>query len=163
MFCPNDGCDNAPFSPLPLSLIGSVSAFTNGLAFICGGATTVYVDCTAKNSGNLCNRNVDCVTSAGGSSWCTGPKIAKCFIYDRYLTKSWLQSNIGLITPRAYAASVLLPDGRIWVLGGAGSTSVLKSTELIEANGNTISKISGGPDMVEPLMGHCAALITLSG
>ena len=29
--------------------IGSISAFSNGLAFICGGARTVYSGCTARS------------------------------------------------------------------------------------------------------------------
>ena len=49
------------------------------------------------------------------------------------------------------------------MLGGAGSTSVLKTTEFIESTDNIISKVSGGPDMIESMMGHCAALVTLSG
>jgi hypothetical protein len=139
-----------------------VSAFTNGIAFICGGARTVYAGCTAKSTGNLCTRNADCVTTVGGSSWCTGPKIPTCFVYDRYLTRNWIKSALSLITARAYAASVVLPDGHVWVLGGAGSTNVLQSTELIEILNNDISKITAGPDLQEPLMGHCVAVASTS-
>jgi hypothetical protein len=67
-----------------------------------------------------------------------------------------------LITARAYAASVVLPDGRVWVLGGAGSSNVLQSTEFIEILDNNISKITAGPDLQEPLMGHCVALASTS-
>jgi hypothetical protein len=57
---------------------------------------------------------------------------------------------------------VVLPDGHVWVLGGAGSTNVLQSTELIEILNNDISKITAGPDLQEPLMGHCVAVASTS-
>jgi hypothetical protein len=56
----------------------------------------------------------------------------------------------------------LVPDGRIWVLGGAGTDSVLQTTEIIQAFDNSIVSIRPGPKMVEPLMGHCAAVLSAS-
>ena len=53
-------------------------------------------------------------------------------------------------------------DGRIWVLGGAGTDSVLRTTEIIQAFDNSIVSIIPGPNMVEPLMGHCAAVLSTS-
>jgi len=44
---------------------------------------------------------------------------------------SWIFVQAQLNTARAYGASVTLPDGRIWILGGAGSTDVLGSTEFV--------------------------------
>ena len=139
-----------------------MGAFTNGVAFICGGARTVYTGCTAKSIGNVCARNSECVTTAGGSLWCTGPKISTCFVYDRYVTRSWIKSSSSLITARAYAASVVLPDGRVWIIGGAGSTAVLQTTEFVEILDNEISKIIPGPILPEPLMGHCVATVSSS-
>ena len=160
MFCPYDSCSKATFPSLPFGLIGSAGAFSNGVTFICGGARTAYTGCTANPAGNHCARNAECVTTAGGSLWCTGPKISTCFTFDRYLTKSWVQNSKSLSTPRAYAASVILPDGRLWMLGGAGSSSVLKSTEFIQTTESGISSILAGPDLPEPLMGHCAAVLS---
>jgi len=93
--------------------------------------------------------------------WCTGPKISDCYVYNRFPENKWTASPVSLSTPRAYTASVKLWDGRIWVLGGAGSTNVLKSTEFITAKDNKLF-IRPGPDMDEPLMGHCAAVVTNS-
>ena len=162
VFCPDDACSNAQFASLPFGLIGSVSAFSNGVTFICGGAQTVYAGCTAKVTGNFCSRNAECITTAGGALWCTGPKQASCFVYDRYLTRNWVKSPVSLITSRANAASVVLPDGRVWVLGGAGSTDVLQTTEYISVSDSGISKILPGPNLQEPLMGHCAAVVSAS-
>jgi hypothetical protein len=36
-----------------------------------------------------------------------------------------------LRTARAYAASVVMPDGTFWILGGVSKSSVLKSTEKL--------------------------------
>jgi hypothetical protein len=160
VFCPNDACSQAPFAALPFGITGSVGAFSKGVAFICGGARTFYRDCAAKNSANFCARNAECVTTAGGALWCTGPKIASCFVYDRYLTKSWIASPLGLLYARAHAASVVLPDGRVWVLGGVGSAKVLQTTEIIETDETGIAKIYQGADLPEPLIGHCAAVLS---
>jgi hypothetical protein len=81
-------------------------------AAVCGGARTTYDSCIRSNTAQYCQRNAQCVTSAGGSLWCTGPKTGACYTYDRYLKKSWVWSAKGLKTARAYAASVVLPDGR---------------------------------------------------
>lgn len=129
------------------------------MALVCGGARSTYTDCAVQTVGKTCARNAECIKSSGGSLWCTGPKISTCYIYKRYPTNTWIASPISLSTPRAYAASVVLPDGRIWVLGGAGSTNVLKSTEFIVAVNDGIVSVRPGPDMLEPLMGHCAAVV----
>ena len=67
---------------------------------------------------------------------------------------------MGLGTARAYAASVVLPDGRLWVLGGADQSTILKSTEFILMAENTIKMVRPGPNMPEPLMSHCAAWVS---
>jgi hypothetical protein len=126
------------------------------------GPRSLYRECAAKNSANYCLRNAECVTTAGGALWCTGPKISSCLVYDRYLTKSWLASPIGLLSARSNAASVTLADGRVWVLGGAGSSKVLQTTEIIETDESGIVKITQGADLPEPLMGHCAAQLSTS-
>jgi hypothetical protein len=161
VFCPNDICSNISFTPYPFGVVGAMSDFTNGVAFVCGGARNMYADCSVNSRGRTCARNADCITSLGGSMWCTGPKISECYVYSQYPDNKWTPSLVSLSTPRAYAASVKLRDGRIWVLGGAGSTNILKSTEFITAIDNKLF-IRPGPDMDEPLMGHCAAVVTNS-
>jgi len=43
-----------------------------------------------------------------------------------------------MLDKRAYAASVVLPDGRLWILGGAGPTAILDTTEFIEVSGGRV-------------------------
>jgi hypothetical protein len=45
-------------------------------------------------------------------------------------------------------------------IGGAGSSSILKTTEFITLDENSKLKIVAGPDMPEPLMYHSAAWIS---
>jgi len=139
-----------------------VSGFAFGTTFLCGGARTKYAGCTVRNSGNCCDRNAECVTTLGGTLWCTGPKLDACYTYDRYFTKKWVLASQTLITARAYPASVQLPDGRLWVLGGSGTSRILKSTEFIQVSETGIDRIYPGPEMIEPLLGHCAALVTMN-
>ena len=54
----------------------------------------------------------------------------KCFSYNP-ISKEWIEEEITLGTKRAYAGSVSLPDGTFWILGGAGTNSVLKSVEIL--------------------------------
>ena len=162
VFCPNDACSKAPFAPLPFGLVGMASAFSKGVAFVCCGARGKYTACITKNGANYCKRNAECVSTAGNSLWCTGPKISTCHIYDRYLSKSWIRSQSSLITARAFSASVVLPDGRVWILGGAGSSSVLQSTEILEVADKDIGRVRAGPDLPEALMGPCASVLSIS-
>jgi hypothetical protein len=61
---------------------------------------------------------------------------------------------------RAYAASVALQDGTLWILGGAGSKDVLISTEFIALDTRRgVWRAKPGPDLPFPMMLHCAALI----
>ena len=45
VFCPNDGCHGVDFAPFPYGVVGPVSAFVNGNAFVCGGSRSVYEKC----------------------------------------------------------------------------------------------------------------------
>ena len=65
-------------------------------------------------------------------------------------------------TERAFAASVVLPDGRLWILGGAGRNTVLDTTEYVSYDLNTRRwKVKTGPKLPVPMMGHCAAVISI--
>ncbi len=47
-----------------------------------------------------------------------------------FFSQYW-EPAVKLINKRAYAASVVLPDGRMWILGGAGTSAVLDTTEFV--------------------------------
>lgn len=162
VFCLKDTCDGADFSHFPYGVIGAVSAFVQGNAVVCGGARTTYDSCKVKNTAQYCPRNAQCVATAGGSLWCTGPKTNACYTYERYTKKTWVQSPKGLLTARAFSASVVMPDGRFWILGGAGKNAVLQTTEFLTLSEQGITAVTDGPAMLEPLMSHCAAWVTPS-
>ena len=60
---------------------------------------------------------------------------------------------------RAFAASVVLPDGRLWVTGGLGDDAILRTTEILEETTNGNWKVSRGPDLPKPLFGHCLEIL----
>ena len=67
---------------------------------------------------------------------------------------------IQLKVGRAYAASVVLPDGTLWILGGAGSKSILDTSEYVIYDlAREKWKSKRGPKLPYPMMSHCAALI----
>ena len=39
-----------------------------------------------------------------------------------------------MLNKRAYAATVVLPDGRLWILGGAGPSAILDTSEFIKVS-----------------------------
>lgn len=62
-------------------------------------------------------------------------------------------------SPRAYAASVMLPDGRWWILGGVGATGIHKTTDMVSYNKTSKTfTVTSGKAMPEARFGHCAAL-----
>ena len=63
-----------------------------------------------------------------------------------------------LVVARAYAPSVFLPNGTLWILGGLGKEEILKSTELVWMESNGDFKVAAGPDMTQDKFGHCAFL-----
>ena len=99
---------------------------------VCGGATENYVECSkeSKEKSNICDRNIDCVSTPGGTKWCTGPKIADCYTYDPYVTRDWSLLT-SLKTARANGASTVSLDDVFWIFGGIGKSSILKSTEKL--------------------------------
>ena len=57
---------------------------------------------------------------------------------------------------------MVLPDGRLWILGGAGRNTVLDTTEYVSYDLNTRRwKVKTGPKLPVPMMGHCAAVISI--
>ena len=64
-----------------------------------------------------------------------------------------------MISARAYSASVVLPDGRLWVTGGLDSNSILKTTEILKETCTGIWKVYKGPDLPRPLFSHCVEML----
>ncbi len=85
-----------------------------------------------------------------------------------------------LRTERTYAASVVMPDETLWILGGVGKTKVLDTTEILSYTRLNQSKDASnlvkyrfyifslsmkwsskwGPKMPFALLGHCAAKLS---
>ena len=131
VLAPNLQCNGQKLTDYPMKVIGASAGFILGQNLVCGGAIYDYTECElhAERS-QICDRNVDCIQTYQGAEWCTGPKTNKCFTYNPIL-KEWVEEEITLRTKRAYAGSVSLPDGTFWILGGAGTNSVLKSVEIL--------------------------------
>ena len=60
---------------------------------------------------------------------------------------------------RMFASSIVLNNGRIWILGGLGVDSILSTTEILEEDDNGNWKVHRGPDLPKPLLGHCVESI----
>ena len=107
MFAPGFDCANQPaISAYPHQIIGASAGFILGQNIVCGGAIFDYKSCHKHSEGSkFCNRNTDCVTTLGGSQWCTGPKTKECFSYD-LVDKTW-SKTLDLKTARAYAGKNL--------------------------------------------------------
>ena len=56
---------------------------------VCGGAAKTYVDCDRTRFSQTCQRNVECITTAGGAEWCSGPKMKECYVYNPFITETF--------------------------------------------------------------------------
>lgn len=159
VFSTNAGtCQGEKVPDYPFEVAGSVSGVIDGLGIVCGGATNAYIECTnIKNGGKVCDRNVEYVQTRGGTRWYDGPKTTECYYYDHKLTHMWLKA-VDLKEARAYASSVALPTGELWILGGLGSKSVLGSTEIVGRHPITKAWYvkTGFRRLPQPLFGHCS-------
>lgn len=157
IFAPGFDCKHQPpLVPYPHKIIGASAGFIEGQNIVCGGAVYEYYSCKLHSEGsNICDKNVDCVESRGGSQWCTGPKIKACYSYD-FLNFNWTKS-LDLKIPRAYASSVSMLDGTFWIFGGVGTKSILKSSEVLELKKSGQWKLRSGPNLPQAMVGHCAA------
>ncbi len=80
---PGFTCSERKLTPYPYEVIGVSTGFVVGNSVVCGGAKMEYVDCVKPpSSGHVCDRNIECVKTAGGTKWCTGPKTKECYTYD---------------------------------------------------------------------------------
>lgn len=106
----------------------------------------------------VCSKNVECVTTPGDTKWCSGPKTADCYSFN-IVTDKWDKSG-QMSEARAYASHVVMPDGRVWVMGGLGSGQPLSSTEIMKHNAETGQwKSEAGPDLPTTLFGHCTTYL----
>ena len=79
VFAPNLPCQISPPN-YPHKIVGTVSGFSLGKFIACGGGVMEYVECHKNEEESMnCDRNIECVETAGGSRWCTGPKIKQCY------------------------------------------------------------------------------------
>ena len=73
-----------------MKVIGASAAFLFGQNIVCGGAIENYTECQIHAEGsNICDRNIDCVTTKGGAKWCTGPKTKYCYSYQ-LVSETWV-------------------------------------------------------------------------
>jgi hypothetical protein len=88
----------------------------------------------------------------GGAKWCTGPKTKRCYSYQ-LVDDTWVHA-IDLIKARVYAGTTTMPGGTLWIMGGVGVKSVLRSSEIVQFKKEkwTVRK---GPKLPEAMMGHC--------
>ena len=77
--------------PYSFSATVCTNKYPNVKVLVCGGAADIYVDCKKQynSSAMSCDRNIECVITAGNAKWCTGPKMKDCYIYDPYFTQDF--------------------------------------------------------------------------
>lgn len=84
---PGFTCKDQMMPPYPFKIVGTVSAFLLGKSIVCGGGRMDYIECTETDGERICQKNIECVSTAGNAQWCTGPKLGDCFSYDPTFTK----------------------------------------------------------------------------
>ena len=85
-----------------------------GSTVICGGARSTYENCaTHAGDKRICSHNVECVETAGGAEWCTGPKTTDCYSYNIIANPPRWEKTADLLEARAYASHVVLPSGKV--------------------------------------------------
>ena len=66
---------------------------------------------------------------------------------------TWIHA-IDLIKARVYAGTTTMPGGTLWIMGGVGVKSVLRSSEIVQFK-NEKWTVRKGPKLPESMMGHC--------
>ena len=100
------------------------------------GGSPVELICCLTKGGRQCKSNMEVVTTLGGTKWFYGPRIRACYYYDHQLTRIWLKAT-DLKEGRAFASAAVLPNGKLWIVGGLGSNEVLSSTEVVYRDATT--------------------------
>ena len=82
LYAPGLPCHQRKLPPYPFKVIGATGKLAgSGKVVICGGAKQTYSGCTGS-SARYCKRNVECVTTNGGTQWCFGPRTKDCYTYE---------------------------------------------------------------------------------
>ena len=95
---------------------------------------------------------LDCPFIKGGAKWCTGPKTKRCYSYQ-LVDDTWIHAT-DLIKARVYAGTTTMPGGTLWIMGGVGMKSVLRSSEIVHFK-NEKWTVKKGPKLPEAMIGHC--------
>ena len=82
LYAPGLPCHQSKLPPYPFRVVGATGNIAgHGKVVICGGAKHTYSGCTGTSQRN-CKRNVECVTTNGGTKWCFGPRTNECYAYE---------------------------------------------------------------------------------
>ena len=83
LYAPGLPCHQSKLPPYPFKVVGASGNMAGrGKVVICGGAQHTYSGCTGGIGRRACKRNVECVTTKGGTQWCFGPRTKDCYAYE---------------------------------------------------------------------------------
>ena len=82
LYAPGLPCHQTKLAAYPFKVIGATgSTVGTGKVVICGGAIEKYSECTGTQQRD-CKKNVECVTTDGGTKWCFGSRTKDCYTYE---------------------------------------------------------------------------------
>ena len=82
LYAPGLPCHQHKLPRYPMRVVGASGGLVgNRKIVICGGATHGYAGCSDRGGYRTCPKNVECVTTKGGTEWCFGPKTKDCYTY----------------------------------------------------------------------------------
>ena len=82
LYAPGLPCHQAKLPPFPVKVIGATGNMVgSGKIVVCGGAQQKYTGCTGSLQRD-CTKNVECVTTEGGTKWCFGSRSKGCYTYE---------------------------------------------------------------------------------
>ena len=82
LYAPGLPCHQMKLAPYPNKVTGATGDMAgDGKIIICGGAQKYYSGCT-EGLQRHCERNVECVTTDGGTEWCFGARTSNCYTYE---------------------------------------------------------------------------------
>ena len=88
---------------------------------------------------------------------CGGSFKHRCSEYS-FTNEEWTLTTFSMKEERALAASVILPNGTFFIIGGSYGTNLLTTTELLIEDAH----FEYGVDLPDELSQHCAVLINSS-
>ena len=82
LYAPGLPCHQGKLTPYPFKVLGATGNMVGtGKVVICGGAQQKYARCTGSQ-GKVCEKNIECVTTDGGTKWCFGSRTKDCYTYE---------------------------------------------------------------------------------